>query len=119
LTRFLISIGEPWDFDGPDGPNRLYGTYDPSIPASSGSLIVLRTTTHKYDQTEFDAVELSHRYDSNKVGLGELLTGKGQAVNGSFGRMDGTKFLPSGAHHFIGSVRLASADILHGGQAPE
>ena len=34
MTRYELLVGEPWDFEGPDGPNRLlvdFGGFTPGL----------------------------------------------------------------------------------------
>jgi hypothetical protein len=53
MTTYELSIGDPWDFSGPDGPNRILGeelgiVHGPNLPNWKGQFLLLRVP-HPFD----------------------------------------------------------------------
>lgn len=103
-----ISVGEPWDFEGPDGPNALRGRIVEVFPGEP------REQRLRIEVTPFEArdgrlvsqLTASRRYADPSGIIEQVAAGEDVDANLSFA--DQVQTLPDGESAFlIGGVRLA------------
>ena len=83
MQRFEISVGEPWDFEGPDGPNRIVVDFagivnGPSLPNWQTRYLLLKVVvpfTHADELVSF--LVAAPRYDGDTL---ESIIAKGGTV---------------------------------------
>jgi hypothetical protein len=109
MKTFKISVSEPWDFEGPDGPNLIEGMVDEQIAQAADYLIVLRTRTLAFQSVNYSAIALSRRYQNEPDRTG-LLLGETVYVNGEFGQVGNGVFCGSGRHQIVGSCQLVPSE---------
>lgn len=108
-----ISVGEPWDFEGPDGPNTLRGRIVEVLPGAAGEP---RSQRLRIEVTPFEAgggrlvrwLTASRRYADPSGIIEQVAAGEDADANLSYADQVGEEELPSGESPFlIGGVRLA------------
>jgi hypothetical protein len=109
-----ISVGEPWDFEGPDGPNTLRGRIVEVLPGVAGEP---RSQRLKIEVTPFKTgggsrlvrwLTASRRYADASGIIERVATGDDADANFSYADQVAREELPSGESPFlIGGVRLA------------
>jgi hypothetical protein len=107
-----ISVGEPWDFEGPDGPNALSGEIlalreNPEAPHNQEVLLAV-TPFSVYTGHTVDRLVARARYE-DEVGIVEhLARGQDAEANLSYSEQvpEGERD-PRGTPKLIGGVRLA------------
>ena len=108
-----ISVGEPWDFEGPDGPNALKGEIlaireNPEAPHSQEVLLSVTPFGVRTGHT-VDRLVARARYRDDEVGIVEhLARGQDAEANLSFSEQvpEGERD-PRSTPKLIGGVRLA------------
>ena len=107
-----ISVGEPWDFDGPDGPNALSGEIlalreNPEAPHNQEVLLAVTPFSVRTGHTVDRLVARARHED--EVGIVEhLARGQDAEANLSYSEQvpEGERD-PRSASKLIGGVRLA------------
>lgn len=108
-----ISVGEPWDFEGPDGPNALRGRIVGVISGDAGEP---RSQRLRIEVTPFEAgggrrvkwLTASRRYAEPSGIIERVAAGEDADANFSYADQVAEEELPSGESPFlIGGVRLA------------
>jgi hypothetical protein len=107
-----ISVGEPWDFEGPDGPNTLRARIVEVLPGDAGEP---RSQRLKIEVTPFEAggrlvkwLNASRRYADASGIIERVAAGDDADANFSYADQVAREELPSGESPFlIGGVRLA------------
>lgn len=104
--KYFISVGEPWDFESPDGQNIVRGNI---LSIKSNQCLVFKANHYlKFDSNESDILILSPRHQGNDF---SDLPNKLVVVNGSLLFKDydealGEKELQENARFvIIGSIR--------------
>ena len=111
--RVEISVGEPWDFESPDGPNVLRGRIVEALSGASGEpgsqRLRIEVTPFQTGSGRHVRWLVARRRYSDRSGLIEqVATGEDADANLSYDDQVGEEELPSGESPFlIGSVRLA------------
>jgi hypothetical protein len=110
--RVEISVGEPWDFEGPDGPNALRGRIVDVLPGEAGEP---RSQALKIEVTPFEAsggrlvrwLTASRRYADPSGIIEQIAAGEDADTNLSYAdQVEGD--LPPGESPFlVGGMRLA------------
>ncbi|MEN0653410.1 MULTISPECIES: hypothetical protein [Hyphobacterium] len=100
-----ISVSEPWDFDGPDGPNNIVGILCEGALTERQYIAVLSIKALAFRNINYNAVALSPRYEGEAC-LANFLAGRKVYVNGEFGQIADGRFIRSGEHQIIGSCHL-------------
>jgi hypothetical protein len=106
-----ISVGEPWDFESPDGQNALRGriTGVAATEAVEDQGVALEVTPFPAKGgTTVDRLVARARYEDEKGIIERLASGEDAEVNLDYGEQAPEGTLPEGSSPFlIGSVRLA------------
>ena len=106
-----ISIGEPWDFEGPDGPNALRGRIVEVLPGEAGEpreqrLRIEVTPFKTGDGRLVSQLTASRRYADPSGIIEQVAAGEDVDANLSFA--DQVQRVSDGKSTFlIGGVRLA------------
>ena len=107
-----ISVGEPWDFEGPDGPNALRGRIVEVIPGEAGEP---RSQRLRIEVTPFEAgggrlirwLTASRRYADPSGIIEQIAAGEDADANFSYADQVGEAPPPSESPVLVGGMRLA------------
>lgn len=80
--RVILSIGEPWDFDSPDGQNKLMGVIS-EISKNENSKrpwVLLNTTPFEYDNKSISQL-IGHSRHVGCNAIEDLLMGRSASCN--------------------------------------
>lgn len=108
-----ISVGEPWDFEGSDGPNALRGRIVEVLPGEAdeprSQLLRIEVTPFEVGGGRFVRwLTASRRYADSSGIIERIAAGEDADVNLSYADQVAEEELPSGESPFlIGGVRLA------------
>ena len=106
MSRYELLVGEPWDFEGPDGPNRLLVDFGGVIPSEdrAGECILLKAVTpfiHNNERVEF--MIASPRYSGNSID--EIVKQGGHVgvarIRPNVSIVSGHPFMPSDVDYFL------------------
>ncbi len=70
MTRYELLVGEPWNFEGPDGPNRLLVDSDGFMPSQNGAeeyLLLKVVTPFRYNDQLVEFMIASPRHSGSIV----------------------------------------------------
>lgn len=107
-----ISVGEPWNFEGPEGPNALTGritAVGQDEPSDSGSQWVEVEVTPFAAEggRKVDHLKARGRYELPTGIIDQITVGGSATVHLDYGDQVGSEDLPDGVSPFlIGGVRL-------------
>lgn len=107
-----ISVGEPWDFEGPDGPNALRGRIVEVLPGEAGEqrLRIEVTPFEAGDGRLVSQLTASRRYADPSSIIEQVAAGEDVDANLSYADQSEDRRLRDGESAFlIGGVRLADA----------
>ncbi len=106
LRKFSVSVGEPWDFSGPDGDNLIVGNEIIDVSRPDNLFLIIGIKPTNFDRHTYDALGLSAR-DGKEVSDDALKLGNEIAVNGEFGSINDGEFEGSGQLQIVGSCKRA------------
>lgn len=104
--QVVVSIGEPWDFESPDGENVLRGRIRAvrSDEASGEQEIELEVSAFAAKGGKVDRLVARARYEEQKAIIERLASGKDAEVNFLYRTPEGTP------GHLIGGFELEEAE---------
>ena len=117
-----ISVGEPWDFEGPDGPNALKGVITAAgedVPGDPDSqwIVVQVTPFVAKGGRSVDHLKARRRHVLPEGRLAIVASGEHASVNLGYGDQVGEEDLPEGTRPFlIGGLRLLPRQEAEGGR---
>lgn len=111
--RVSISVGEPWDFESPDGRNALKGRItavgqdDPGDPATQWVKVGVTPFAGK-DGAEVDRLKARRRYKLPAGIIDQVASGKGATVHLHYGDgVDEGALAEGSSPYLIGGLNLA------------
>ncbi|WP_150099718.1 hypothetical protein [Maricaulis maris] len=106
LRKFSVSVGEPWDFSGPDGDNLIVGNEIIDVSRPDNHFLIIGIKPTNFDRHTYDALGLSAR-DGKEISDDALKLGNEIAVNGEFGSINDGEFEGSGQLQIVGLCKRA------------
>lgn len=109
--EIIVGVGEPWDFEGPDGPGRLLGKvidiYGVDSPDQEQSVVIGVTPFESEEGVVITQLVAGGRYVEAKSIIEQLAMGDRAPADLSYGdQVPEEKMLPDVVSKLIGSVRL-------------